>query len=469
MKKKKNSLEFKVWFYLLLFSFLIIFILWLLQVVSLQSYYELKTKRDLNHFVEKLKKEYNKGDYRDSINKMSFSTNICVEVYSKNMRIYSSSNCNTKYIELSREKSEFILSNKEEQGFEIKDDKLNDRYLLKGIKLEKDIVAFVQASLVPLDTTKAILTDQLFIVTIAVILLSVLVAIFISKIITKPVEKLSELSKNIAKGDYDYEVEFTTKVSELSELIDNLKFTSKELSKTESLRRELLANVSHDIKTPLTMIKAYAEMVRDITYKNKDKRNENLNIIIKEADRLDLLVNDILELSKFQSKTITLEYSNFDINALIKEIIKRHEIFIIKEDYYIEYVDVSKKNVWADRKRIEQVVYNILNNAINYCGEDKKITINVIEKEETIRIEIKDNGKGIAPEELPFIWDKYYKADKTYIRKAQGSGIGLSIVKNILTLHNSNYGVESELKKGTCFYFELKKTKEENIKSKLIK
>ncbi len=439
---------------------MILLILWLLQVVSLQSYYEVKTKRELNLFAERLKKEYGKDEYKEVLDKMSTNTNICVEVYSKNMRVYSSNNCNTKYIELSREKSEFILSSEEDQGFEIKDDQLKDRYLLRGIKLEKNVVAFIQASLVPLDTTKEILTDQLFIVSISVVLLSVIVAIFMSKIVTKPVSKLTQLSKNIAEGNYDNEIEFTTKISELSELIDNLKYTSKELSKTESLRKELLSNVSHDIKTPLTMIKAYAEMVRDITYKNKDKRNENLNIIIKEADRLDLLVNDILELSKFQSNTIVLEYSSFDINALIKEIIKRHEIFLIKENYYIEYIDVSQKKVWADRKRIEQVVYNILNNAINFTGEDKKVTINVIEKEDFIRIEIKDTGKGIDPEELDFIWDKYYKADKTYGRKSRGSGIGLSIVKNILNLHNSNYGVESELKKGTCFYFELQKEKE---------
>ena len=205
------------------------------------------------------------------------------------------------------------------------------------------------------------------------------------------------------------------------------------------------------------MIKAYAEMVRDLTYKDKNKRNQDLNVIINETDRLNLLVNDILDLSKYQSNTIKLEYSEFDINELIENILKQYVIYEEKDGYKINYKSFGKINVIADKRRIEQVLYNLINNALNYTGDDKKIYIRLIDSKEAdrVRVEISDTGKGIDKKDIPLIWDRYYKADKTYSRIQIGSGIGLSIVKNILKLHNVTYGVESTLNVGTTFYFEL--------------
>lgn len=437
--------------------------LWLFQVVSLKSYYELSTKKEINSVISKVENNYLEDDFEDYFNKLSFNTDMCIEIYEGTKRSYYSFSCNARSIELSREKRDFILQGYDSQGYEVLDKTLNSKVLLYGLRLEDGKYAFVQASLVPVDSTVTILKEQLLIVSIVVCVLSILVAIYISKKISKPIEVINENAKNIAKGNYDVELSKST-ISEINELNETLNYTSRELSKTENLRKELMANVSHDLKTPLTMIKAYAELVRDLTYKDKKKREENLNVIISETDRLNLLVNDILDLSKYQANTIKLEYSEFDIDALISEIIKRYDIYKVRDKYKIEYKSCGKKLVIADKKRIEQVLYNLINNALNYTGEDKLVTVELTDNkdDDKVLVEIKDTGKGIDKEEIELIWDKYYKVDKTYSRIQIGTGIGLSIVKNILELHNTKYGVKSIKDNGTTFYFEL--TRSDNNK-----
>ena len=222
-----------------------------------------------------------------------------------------------------------------------------------------------------------------------------------------------------------------------------------------------MANVSHDLKTPLTMIKAYAEMSRDLNGEDKVKRDKNMNVIIEEVDRLTILVNDILTLSSMQSKINELNLEEFDIVSLINTILKRYEIFKETENYNFIFENKKKILITADKKKIEQVIYNLINNAINYTGDDNLVTIKVISKKDCVRVEIKDTGKGINEEDIPYIWDRYYKNKKKHKRNLIGTGLGLSIVKSILELHKYNYGVKSEKNKGTTFYFEI--IKKENI------
>lgn len=457
MKQKKNKLKYKILIYFIIFSIVILALLWFLQVVSLNKYYELSVKRDISNVIEEIKENYENDNYQEEFNELSFKNNMCIEIYDSVSTVYSSISCYKEAAKLTVEKRDVILRNLDEKGFEYVDKMTNSKILMYGIKLDETKFAFVQVRLAPVDSTVSILKEQLFIISIFVCLLSIFLAFYLSKKISKPIEKINENAKKIAKGEYDVSLDDKNTIEEIKELNETLHYTSNELSKTESLRREFMSNVSHDLKTPLTMIKAYAEMVRDLTYKDKKKRDANLNVIVEESDRLNLLVNDILDLSKYQSKTIKLEYDSFDINLLIKDIIKRYEIYKEKYEIKINYKEKKKIIVVADKKRIEQVIYNLLNNAINYCGNDKKIDIELIDKEDSVEVRITNSGEGIKKEDIPLIWDKYYKIDKTYSRVQVGTGIGLSIVKNILDLHNSNYGVDSKLNKYTTFYFDLKK------------
>ena len=198
-------------------------------------------------------------------------------------------------------------------------------------------------------------------------------------------------------------------------------------------------------------------MVRDISYKDDKKREEHLNIIIDETDRLNILVNDILELSKLQANAEVINLETFDLVAEINSILKRYEIIKETENYHFVLEAPKKALVIADRKKINQVIYNLINNAINYTGDDKTVTITIKKTRDSYGVFIKDTGKGIEESELPFIWDKYYKNDKNHKRNVVSSGIGLSIVKSILVSHNFKYGVESKINKGTTFYFYIKK------------
>lgn len=463
--KKKSNLRTKIWMYLIIFSASILLFLWLFQIIFLKTYYKEFRLNKLENSVKKVLNSFHDSNYEDLLDDISLEDEICIEVVNNNMTKYLSVIYNKgcmgaeTSIENSYYKKDFINSNLSKKVYTLINPRFKNKTIIYGIKLDDSNYAFVSASLEPIDTTITVLKNQFIYVTMLVIILSLIVSYFVSRKISSGVIKINKEAKKLSKGNFDVKFDTDQPILELSELAETLEYTKDELSKTENLRRELLANVSHDLKTPLTMIKAYAEMVRDVTYKDDTKRTKDLNIIIEETDRLNVLVNDILELSKIQSGTQKLTIEQFDLEKFVKNIIKRYDIMSENKKYKFK-VSINKNIiVSADRKRIEQVMYNLINNAINYTGDDKKIIINALVLENTVRIEVKDTGKGIDKEEFENIWDKYYKIDKTHSREQVGSGVGLSIVKNILINHNCNYGVESIKGNGTTFYFELPKVK----------
>lgn len=458
--KTRNNLRYKIWLYLIVFSLSILLFLWLFQVIFLDSYYKWHKTKELVKTAETITKTYNEQNYEEMLDNISHDSGTCIELVKDNKLIYLSNiynkGCTANSKDAYNYKSDFIKSEDQTARYTIKNQRFNNKTLILALKLNNNTQLFISASLEPLDATVTILRSQLFYITLLIVALSLVVSYFISKRISNPIIKMKNKAKEIAKGNYNITFE-NSEIEEINELSKTLNYACSELIKTEDLRRELLANVSHDLKTPLTMIKAYAELIRDVTYNDKEKMEKNLNIIIDETDRLNILVNDILELSKIQSNSTPLNIEEFDLNELIKEILKRYEIYIEKENYKIEYKEKENIKIKADKIRIEQVLYNLINNAINYTGEDKKVIIQIKNEKNKIRVEIKDTGKGIEKKELEYIWDKYYKVDKTHTRVQVGSGIGLSIVKNILISHNFNYGVESKINKGTTFYFEIPK------------
>ena len=286
------------------------------------------------------------------------------------------------------------------------------------------------------------------------ILCAILISMFIASKTTKPIREITKKARNIGQGKYDTKFP-KNGVLEIEELSQTLEEVQKELRKSDEVKRDLLANVSHDLKTPLTMIKAYAEMIKDISYKDPEKMQEHLNIIMEEADRLTGLVNDILELSKVQNNEYMYNYEEYDLVKEIKKIIKRYEVMEYLENYNF-VLDMPKKAlIKADKDKINQVIYNLLNNAINYTGKDKTVYINIKKEDEAYLVEIKDTGKGIKKEEINYIWDKYYKNEKNHQRNIVGTGLGLSIVKEILSKHNFEYGVKSKVNQGSAFYFKI--------------
>jgi signal transduction histidine kinase len=247
------------------------------------------------------------------------------------------------------------------------------------------------------------------------------------------------------------DVESEDELGMLSDTINNL---SVQLQKIEQLRKELIANVSHEFRTPLSLIKGYAETIRDITGEVPEKRNRQLGIILEETDRLKSMVDDTLNLSQMQSEYFKLEVKPFNVAATVRNIANRFSYIFEARGIGLE-LHAEKDNivVTGDEARIEQVLYNFVNNACNHTTKDGHIRIGVTENANNVKIEVSDNGEGISEEEMPYIWDRFYKASKD----SRGTGLGLAIAKRILEAHQSSFGVESELNKGACFWFELKK------------
>ena len=458
---KMNSLNVHVWKYFLLFSFIILSFLWVFQGLFLDSYYKYGKINDIKKVADVVKVYQNSRNFSAVVNAASLDRSVCVEVIDRYYgTLYTSSflgkGCFTGKEKNTKYKYDFISSQLDNRTYELINPEFNNETLVYAVKLNGGRYAFINTSVEPIDSTISLLRGQLIVITIILLLLSFVLSYFISNLISSPIVKINKSAKRLAKGEFDVEFDIDSKISELNELSRTLNYTKDELSKTEELRRDLMANVSHDLKTPLTMIKAYAEMGRDLHKDNKKKREKDMDTIIEEVDRLTILVNDILDLSKMQSNIEKIEITEFNIVDLVNDIINRYSVYSELEDYkFIFNHDQESIMINADYKKMEQVIYNLVNNAINYTGEDNTVIINV-KVDDVIRVEIIDSGKGIKEEDIPYIWDKYYKNSKKHKRNLIGTGLGLSIVKNILELHNYKYGVLSN-NKGTTFYFEIKK------------
>lgn len=321
------------------------------------------------------------------------------------------------------------------------------------VKLEdgNNYLIILDSKIIPVDAAVDTLKMQLTYITIIVVILSILIAILISKYISKPLSEMSKSAKQLAKGNYDvsFNAEGYLEVNELNQTLNN---TAIELKKTETLRRELMANVSHDLKTPLTMITGYAEMMRDLPGENS---KENLQIIIDEVNRLNFLVNDMLNLSRFTSKTVVLNLTNYSLTDNLIKIVDRYNKFQDNNQYEIELIYDGNVSVKADETKIEQVIYNFINNAISYSGNSKKITLKQEIIDKYVIVKVIDYGFGIKEDDLNYIWDRYFRIDKGHQRSTQGSGLGLSIVKSILEYHNFEYGVFSKIGEGSTFWFKM--------------
>lgn len=309
----------------------------------------------------------------------------------------------------------------------------------------------VTALITPVDSVINTIRVQLILVSFVFIVFAIILAFIVSRRISRPLVEVNTTIKQLARRNYN--VEFNSRgYLEVNELSDTLNITRRELQKTDNLRQELIANISHDLRTPLTMITGYGEVMRDLPGENTP---ENVQVIIDEANRLTNLVNDMLDLSKLQSGAIELETEQFSLTDEINDIFQRYTKLREQEGYNITFKYDKNVYVNADRIKLGQVIYNFINNAINHCGEDKTVIVTQKSTDKRVRIEVEDHGEGIPEDKLEYIWDRYYKVDKEHKRGVIGTGLGLSIVKNILDLHGARYGVKSKVGSGSTFWFEM--------------
>lgn len=315
-----------------------------------------------------------------------------------------------------------------------------------------EMMVVADTKLTPLDTTVTTLRYQLTFASALTLVLSLLISFIISKIVSSPIEKLNRSSLELAKGKYDTHFEGKG-YREIEQLSDTLNFTASELGKVEKMQRELMANVSHDMRTPLTMIVGYGEAMRDIPGENTP---ENVQVIIDEANRLSEFVNSVLDLSKLQSGQKKFNFENICLTELLESITQRYRKFYIDSGYKVVLDAPEKVNIRCDVTHMSQAILNLVDNAVNYTGNDKTVFVRQrLLKNGLVRLEVSDSGEGISEEELPYIWDRYYKSKTSHKRNVAGSGIGLSIVRQVFEKHGARFGVESTVGQGSTFWVEL--------------
>lgn len=465
-----SKLKVNVLLYFLLFTAIIIGSLWIFQVFFLDNYYQNEriktmtsygrqlcvTKTDSTEFNAKATK-CNSSGIRVFIVRSDFAADVFGRPITEN----------TDELQLITEALDAFVKNGDSETtglFSSADNTDNAFYYCNESDPtaggEEDVKIILTCSRAKITEASAVIRKEFGIVTIIVIVVAVLLAGHFSVKLSRPVDEMSEAAKKWAQGDQT--VNFTPKrrtYSEINELGEALNYAKDEISKSGALQRDLLANVSHDLKTPLTMIRAYAEMIRDISGDNKEKREKHTQVIIDESDRLSMLVNDILNLSKLQSAVDELNETEINLSELTERVIGRFSDYVENKGYTIEEYIAPDLITFADEKKIEQVIYNLLGNSINYTGEDKTVKVYLTAENDNILLEIIDSGKGISQEKIETIWERYYRFSETNTRPVKGTGLGLSIVKAILDSHKLQFGVRSKKDCGSNFYVKFKRIK----------
>ena len=474
----KLTLKWKVFAYLLGFCAILLLILWLFQTVLLDSFYRAVKVMEIKNSAGTLASGIDRADLASLVTSVSDNGAVSVGIVTESGSdiVLSGEFGNVFRRTTLQEKLRLIEAAKLRGGDYIRYETplsplrpgsttgrvpffappAQSIVYVRLVRLQSGATEAIllAAQISPVNATVTTLRYQLYLITAAMILLSVLLALLIARRVSKPIVELNRSAKLLAAGKYD--VAFGGKgFREIVELSGTLNAASAELSKTEGLRRELMANISHDLRTPLSLIYSYAEVMHDFP---DEITPDKTQVIMDETRRLSSLVSDILDLTKLESGITDLHITTFSLTHSLGETTRRISALMEKDGFDIAFGQDGEVFVAADETKITQVYYNLLLNAVHYTGPDKKITIRQLLANERVRVEVTDTGEGIATEDQKNIWDRYYKIDKRHKRAVTGSGLGLSIVKKVIALHGGDCGVVSEVGRGSTFWFELRTT-----------
>lgn len=475
--KKLTSLKWEIGKYLIIFCILTASIVFLFQIVLLQPMYEankIKSIETVGSFVEKFIEDERLDEFVDY---MQSQSDTCIMVYQSsssggmqgsigNRGCMISSITNSERAKFvtkaigSKNHSYLARVTNNSSDFGVDGDQGDNFDTIVYTKIvnaaDYSSIIMVSGNITPLNATTETLASQMRYIALFMIVAVAILTLLMYRHIAKPIIGITSNAKQLPQGKYTIDPK-TNRYKEAADLNNTLVQAANDIQKADKAKRDLISNVSHDLRTPLTMIGGYGEMMIDLP---EEKTDENIQVIVDETKRLNALVNDLLDMSRLQDGRIVLHKEVFDISALLKTQLQKYDVYRMQEGYTIESELLDTIYVNADKKRIEQVINNFLNNAVNYGGEAKHIIVREIKKENVVRIEVQDFGEGIDSKDLDNIWDRYYKVDKEHVRVANGSGIGLNIVKQLLELHGVPYGVKSSKGKGSTFYFEMPIEKE---------
>ncbi len=479
-KRNRRGIRHRVMMYLMAFVAVLLVLLWLFQIVWLDDFYRWNKTRQIHQASEVVVANLDSEELSSLIDHLANRNDVCIVLLDDTGRtVYASEDIRSCLIHrMSMQDRAFWCSMAPDDGsvvtelFDVApliDVAFNPRNFqgrVPGVGLEQrqallcvrqavsgqgdTAYLLVNAIITPLDATVETLRTQLMVITALVLLGAVLLAWLISRRLSRPIIETNEAARSLARGQYVLPAH-GSEYREMAELNQTLALAAHELGQVERFQHELIANISHDLRTPLTMIGGYAEVMRDIP---GEASPENLQIIIDETNRLTSLVAELLDFSRLQTGSTQLEIAPFDLTDAVEAIVQRVSRMTEQEGYTVVFDREEHVCILADEKRIGQVVYNLLGNALTYTGTNKTVTIAQTVRDGRARIAVSDTGKGIPAEELALIWNRYYRTKESHKRAVIGSGLGLSIVQSILEKHGAEYGVDSQEGVGTTFWFE---------------
>ena len=475
------GLRSRVLAYLLVFIAVLLLILWLFQIVFLDDFYRSLKTDMLNSSALILESNINNVDIQALAERVGQENDVCILLLSAQGTTMVSHDANMfcvlhhleknelrRYRETAQKKAGTLIETFElggERSPRYEQNRFVGRVPAAVAPTYKSMLyvhqvpladgseatLFLNAMITPVNATVDTLTEQLIIITMILLTLALVLAMVISHRIVQPLVDTTKAAQQLAKARYQPPASGSN-YNEIRVLNETLLKAAHELSKVETLQHELIANISHDLRTPLTMISGYAEMMRDMP---NEITPENLQIMVDETNRLSTLVSAVMDYSRLQSNPQPAQRIEFDLTASIHSLMNRYISMLAPESYQVTFDYSEKAIVCGDETQITQVICNLINNALTYTGDDKRVAVTQYIEDGWVTLSISDSGDGIPQEELPLIWNRYYRVKENHKRAVIGSGLGLSIVQNILESHQAPYGVESEVGKGTRFWFQL--------------
>ncbi len=473
----------RIFTYFLVFTAALLLLLWVFQIALLPSFYRLQKTWVLDSAIDALASNIDNARIQALADRVAQASDVCVLIVDGRANTVASAEAvrDSVILRMSRfDLNRFItmaarsdttlyrifsLEGPKVSADQEEEDRFNGRVPPQTANRGQSMVGFravpladgtlryvfVDTQITPVDATVQTLQSQYLFIALFMVVLSFLLSLVLSRRIAQPIIGANEAAKGLALGRYQPE-RSRVGYREIEQLNQTLTKAAADLRRVEVLQRELIANISHDLRTPLTLIEGYAEAIRDLPGENTP---ENMQVIIDEARRLTSLVNAVLEYSTAQSGHMSINADRFNITQSIEYILSRYQKLVEKDGYSIRYSPEHTLWVTADEMKIGQVVYNLVNNALTYTGADKTVTVSQMVKGNMVHVEVRDTGEGIETDELPHIWNRYYRGTKPHKRATVGTGLGLSIVKGILDAHGLPYGVQSVKGEGTVFWFEL--------------
>ena len=453
------------------FTAVIFTVLWLLQTVFLQRFYDGMIIKNTVSAADSIVSQFGSEQIADDIDEISRENSIVVYVTdTEGNLLYSSDEFrklqgkhnereerggkgikgdHAHYRELPENYSEFLetLRASADGTAELRTDDLYVYGRLITFSGE-DAVLYLGAALGAVGSASRIIRTQLLWVTLLSVAVGFVLAWFLSRSFAKPIAQLNEKAHQLGENQPDapFTEGFCTELDDLNGTLDR---TAEKLKQNREFQNDFLANVSHDLRTPLTMIKGYAEMIRDISREDEQQCAADVAVIVEESDRLTALVNEILEYSELQMTDKEPVAEQVDFSEIVTSVTDSFENLYARDGFTFERSIEAGIQIRGNASRMQRAVYNLLDNAVRHAGADKWIGVTLKSDGQTAAAEISDHGSGIAPEDIGHIWEKYYTNRQ---RRGKGvSGLGLAIVKQTVTMQGGKCEVSSQSEKGSTF------------------